>query len=681
LALAAAVSRARAAEQGNESLGEVVVTAPPVHDEAEAHAPTAFATVVDTRSAPGQVTTLGDVLADSVGVQVRRFGGLGDFSTVSIRGSSSGQVQVYLDGVPLARAQNETVNLSELPLDAVDHVEIYRGTTPLAFAQSGPGGIVNIVTRQPGDVPLAGVSSSYGSFDTRKVDVARTARVGDWDYLGFAHYLGSAGDFTFLNDLGTTANPADDRIETRQNNAFNLGDLTGRIGWHPAGPVAAALTTDSFVSHEGVPGVGSVQARDTSLQTLRQVGNLDATVTPATGFPLKIEGGAWTLYQRQQFDDPLGEIALVPTDTDERTLATGVQMLAHAAVGTQQVPGLLLAASHEQFAEDNLLSDVSIPDKTRLRGTVATEDEILLFNDRLTLVPGLRWEIFRDDFPGAPGTPAALAAQGVTVRDFFSPHAGARLAASPVLTLLANVGRWAREPNLSELFGTQGVVVGNPTLRPETAVNVDAGFRLTPPPLGPLTGAGLEFAYFRDTIDDLIVLVQNSQRVVRPENVTSAAVNGQEVSMRGRLWNRVGLSANYTHQNARDTGDVTFLRGKQLPGRPADEAFAHVEFGWSPAAPLPRFANLWPGRVYYEANVIAADYLDRANVRRVDGRALQDVGFDLALPLSGVRLGFEVKNLTNDQTRDVLGFPLPGRAFFATVSYGFGRREETDAPR
>src|SRR5262249_55933394 len=152
---------------------------------------------------------------------------------------------------------------------AVDRVEVYRGTTPLAFAQSGSGGIVNVVTRRPGDIPLTGLSTSYGSFDTRKVDIARSARVGDWEYLGFAHYLGTAGGFSFPNDLGTTANPADDRIETRKNDAFNLGDMTGRIGWRPGGPVAASLTTDTFVKEEGVPGAGSVQARDTSLGTLR----------------------------------------------------------------------------------------------------------------------------------------------------------------------------------------------------------------------------------------------------------------------------------------------------------------------------------------------------------------------------------------------------------------------------
>src|SRR5262249_427155 len=94
--------------------------------------------------------------AESVGVQVRRFGGLGDFSTVSIRGSAAGQVQIYLDGVPLSRAENEVVNLNDLPLDAIDHVEVYRGTTPLGFAQSGPGGVVNARARRPGDTPLTG---------------------------------------------------------------------------------------------------------------------------------------------------------------------------------------------------------------------------------------------------------------------------------------------------------------------------------------------------------------------------------------------------------------------------------------------------------------------------------------------------------------------------------------------
>jgi len=31
----------------------------------------------------------------------------------------------------------------------------------------------------------------------------------------------------------------------------------------------------------------------------------------------------------------------------------------------------------------------------------------------------------------------------------------------------------------------------------------------------------------------------------------------------------------------------------------------------------------------------------------------------------------EIRNLTDDQTRDALDFPLPGRSVYATVSWGF----------
>src|SRR6185295_5780857 len=80
IALAAAVSRARAADEAGEDLGEVVVTAPAPTRRPVPRDPTASATIIDTSSAPTQVETLDEALSDAVGVQVRRFGGLGDFS-------------------------------------------------------------------------------------------------------------------------------------------------------------------------------------------------------------------------------------------------------------------------------------------------------------------------------------------------------------------------------------------------------------------------------------------------------------------------------------------------------------------------------------------------------------------------------------------------------------------------
>ena len=102
-----------------------------------------FATVVDTSTATARVSSVADVLSESVGVQVRRFGGLGAFSTVSIRGSTPNQVEVYLDNVLQNQANAGLVDLGSLPLDNVERVEIYRGFAPL---QLGAGSRIRIET-------------------------------------------------------------------------------------------------------------------------------------------------------------------------------------------------------------------------------------------------------------------------------------------------------------------------------------------------------------------------------------------------------------------------------------------------------------------------------------------------------------------------------------------------------
>jgi iron complex outermembrane receptor protein len=158
------------------SLGEVTVRAEPLDEGVPVEDRTVFSTVIDTSEKTAELDTLADVLAESVGVQVRRLGGLGAFSTLSIRGSTPGQVQFYMDGVPLSRAQNEVVNLSDLPLDAVERVEVYRSFVPIAFSRAGPGGAVTIVTKSPGPEPRTGFSSARPMARSRRARRAPNAR-------------------------------------------------------------------------------------------------------------------------------------------------------------------------------------------------------------------------------------------------------------------------------------------------------------------------------------------------------------------------------------------------------------------------------------------------------------------------------------------------------------------------
>jgi outer membrane receptor for ferrienterochelin and colicin len=188
-----------------------------------------------------------------------------------------------------------------------------------------------------------------------------------------------------------------------------------------------------------------------------------------------------------------------------------------------------------------------------------------------------------------------------------------------------------------------------------------------------VTRPSLEYAYFDNHVDDVIVVVPTSVNVFTSRNVSAASVTGHEVSASVRLWDRVGLVANYTNQDAVDESDIPFRRGNQLPGRPRHEAYARAELAWDASRPLPvgdAAARLWPGRFWFDANIIADNFLDTANTQLVPRRDLFGTGLTLE-PLARLKVSFEARNLTDDQTRDALDFPLPGRSFYGTLSWGF----------
>ena len=89
-----------------------------------------------------------------------------------MRGASSGQMRIYFDDVPLTRARSETVNLADLPLEPLAKIEVYRGTTPLSLGASALGGVINLVTKDPGPAPEVSFLAGGGSFGTRQASLA-----------------------------------------------------------------------------------------------------------------------------------------------------------------------------------------------------------------------------------------------------------------------------------------------------------------------------------------------------------------------------------------------------------------------------------------------------------------------------------------------------------------------------
>jgi iron complex outermembrane receptor protein len=657
--MAVAIALFATAAPGEEAVETIVVTGQRIR-EPELRAPTTFVTVIDPSIHSEQLETVTDALAEAVGVQVRRFGGLGAFSTVSIRGSASNQVQFYLDGIPLSRARNETVNVADLPLDSLQRIEVFRGTAPVSFSSVGPGGVVNLVSKAPTAEPHTEVSASFGSFSTRKVVASHTQRVAGVDVLGHVTYLGSKGDFSFV-DENLPEDPEDDAEVSRRNNDFDSVFALLKALYSPSSAVYLDLTSELFLKDEGVPGIGNTQSLEASFREFRSFNYLRGTHVGLLAGDLEVAASLFGIYQREQFSDPERDFGAGRQDRDDATTVFGGNTTGTYFPVAGHDVGWSAELSHERFAGSNEARtvDPDDPEQTRLRLAVGLQDTIALWSDRLQLVPTLRYEHLEDDVSDTFGPAGQPQGRNRIGRDLWSPAIGAQLSLQEWLHVKGNLGLFQRAPNFSELFGNRGNVAGRTDLREEEAINRDVGFVVTPSGLPWFEDLRLEYAYFNNDIDDIIVLLPTgSPATFRPGNLGAARIRGHEAAVHGVLGGHLRVDVNYTHQDAENRSIKQEQRGRQLPGRPRNELYTRLEL----------FSEL--GKVYYEFNLVDENFLDPANFRPVSTRDTHTFG-SVARVTAWLALSFEARNVTDNQIEDALGFPLPGRAFFGTVKATF----------
>ncbi|HOX47437.1 MAG TPA: TonB-dependent receptor [Myxococcota bacterium] len=637
------------------------------------------AEVVEVAGEARRLATVEEVLSRAVGVQVRRLGGLGSFGLASIRGSSAAQVPVYLDGLLLNAGGLSAVDLGELSLDILGTLVVHRGQTPVRLPTAGLGGAIELRTRAVQGTS-AELALTAGSFDTLRLFGLVSGAWPGLRALALGSLTSSSGDFEYLNRNGTLFESADDRVERRANNAHRGGEVLLKLDAQP-GAWRLTLLESLHARRQGVPGIDSLPTHAARLTSARNA--LGLRGLRPVGEELLVGLEASHLLLTSDFDDtrpPHGEIGLGRQRTRSTTQAVdlGAHGLWTPAPG--HATSARLDARWEQLEGRELLSGAEFSPKTRWRAQLGLEHEWRPLND-LRLVPSARLGLLRATWRGGPLAPGlGTASPASTTEPDWQAALGARWELGGGVALRANAGRYVRLPDLTELFGDQGSMVGNPSLVPERGVNADLGAAWGYRGDGLVRAARLELDVFGTWADELIALVQNSQASLRPENLDGADILGLEASLRLELWDHLDLAANYTYLFARSRSAAPYLDGKRLPGRPAHEAYLRLEG----RVAEPR----WGAALWAELDYAGLNALDAANLKEdALARLLVSAGLRLTRPREGLSLTLEVQNLLDTISlrdadgrlrplRDFESFPLPGRSVLATLHVRLGGGEE-----
>ena len=179
--------------------------------------------------------SLADLLRREAGLQLSRSGGPGQSSGLLIRGASSQQSVVMVDGVRVGSATLGYAAVEALGLAQVERVEVLRGPGSSLYGADAVGGVVNLITRRGQGAPSFDGRVALGGYGSREASAGVRGSQGAFDYAGVVSSERSAGVSALRpNDQFGNYNPDRD--------GFRLDAAQLRLGWSPLSGHRIGLT-------------------------------------------------------------------------------------------------------------------------------------------------------------------------------------------------------------------------------------------------------------------------------------------------------------------------------------------------------------------------------------------------------------------------------------------------------
>lgn len=455
--------------------------------------------------------------------------GMPNRSVVSLNGLPASYTLVLVDGVRLLSEHIHTgQNLENVPAQAIERVEVLRGSASAQYGTGPIGGLVNIVTRRAGDQPELTLELAGGRYNT-------------WE----------SGASLLL--------PLDDGLR-----------LASFARWEESDGVPL-LAPAQRVGHSGYSRLHLLNRADLDL-------GAETTAFASLG------------YVANTMDFNLGSGAAPRWGDAEMTLVTPVAGLTHRLTPDFEIAGQAAYSDwdNEASAEQNQLWEPQLHATWRFaEGHSLLAGGDLRYNEfarsqvasHSQAAHGL---FLQHDWQPLSSFATTLSLRHEKVEDIeaaFSPKLAMMYTPVAALTLRAAVGRGFHAPSLMELheegFGHGGTAYrfGNPELEPEYSTTYTLGVDYRP-----LERLTFVLHGFYSTIDDMIVPVFEGAWALDPtvdvwrrQNIEEAEVYGGEAMARWEVTDSLRFETGYTYADNEDKAT-----GRQLPYRPGSSAYGRL---------------------------------------------------------------------------------------------------------
>jgi outer membrane cobalamin receptor len=573
--------------------------------ESSATGETAFGEKIDT--AKKNKKEIAENISLVPGVQMRKSGGTGQRTSISLRGTDSQQTLVLLEGIPLNSPLGGGVDFSMLPQNAISTAEVLRGGQSVLFGSDAIGGVVNL-----GLKPYTGKNSFefdflYGSFDTFSSGFNGSAG-NESGHLLLSFLMDySSGKFPYIDD--------NKRHRIREHNASNSTNVVLKGGLNLNSSSSIDVIMNFFDSDREIPGFSQFPSETATQNDAKNILGIKYS------FRMKKEpvlGNVmlFAKYTRFNYKDPSPPM---PPAVDSRSslVTPGLKSEIKWLV-SDSFTIISSGFVQEDYAELAKLNTATrYPDRISYHLSLSAASSML--SEKFLIKPSL-------SLSGAQGFYPAII-----------PRFGLLIAPVSWFFIKGNLARSFRYPTFEELYFDGGFIQGNPDLKPEDSWGYDAGFGFD------FKFLKLSLSYFDFSISNLIVFNLKSPFFTQAENTRNARTRGIETSAQMKISEILSMQAAYTYTNP--YSEASNLR---LPGRSLHTLSVNISSGFKPFS------------LYFEALGQSRFYLDRFENVSEEGRIFLNAGINYS-PFEWLEGYVHLKNLLNKKDAvDYLQYPLPG---------------------
>jgi outer membrane receptor protein involved in Fe transport len=568
----------------------------------------------------------GEALSHATSLQPLPIGQHGSALLAGIRGSTPGETLVLIDGRPTEGASLGASDLSEIPVENIERIEILRGGASALYGPNAVGGVVNVITKRAtySGQPISHVGFQTATYGRQAYRLDFGSRYGPVDYFFFANQQWESGfrdnsdarSHNIGGNAGFSMGKAGKLLFDVSAYHINAGIPNTACG--PLDPFCASapatyLTPNQFNNHDEKLASTPNARQSTDSNFVRA--SYILPLPKESLMTLRLFGS-----QREvDFEDPASPNPANVASLDRQEQSKGGEAQFNLPLGLT-VGGTFLHDREDHH--DRLASANSFLQWTENYGVFAQEE---FHWETLTLIPSGRYD------------------HNSRAGEFKSPRVALIEDAMPWLRFSGSAARSFRTPSLDELFLASPLFSGNAALRPETAWTYDAGFDLH------ADSTSFKATYFRTNLHDLIQPAPITFNSVA--NVGTARRQGAEVQLRHVLNEFFQHTANYT-----------YLESLGMPTG-SDHL---VPLSLSPRHTANYVASIFPRRRWrFDATVRYED--SRYTGHDQTGTKLgSQVIFDarIAFQLRQLEIFTGVQDIGDKKYEEVPGFPLPGRTAY-----------------